>query len=566
MTALAWFGLPHDADERAVKRAYAQRLKQIRPDEDPTGFQALHERYKAALQIVRTRDAAMPRVVVDVSMLPTTASVPMPRAATTEASPPAMPPQETGSGDREAESARQESIAFPFEPPAVRIPWNSEPTRETRAPGANSTEPDPAAWHTVRLSWNIDPTGETLVPAPARADAVAPEWDFEAFRAEFLVRAQHRDRGALRAWLEAYPPFWSLHLKHEAGMRLLESLLDDEFRSDEIGVDLDSFDTALAFFDLDNVRSQRDAVRVEDQRRTLHLRQLLSSSRRSLLASQYLPVAEGTVKPRLPAYLLVRPFAWWRILSLCIVPGLPTRLSQGLDRLGGRRVARLIPPLDARQVVFWHAAADQMRVSRARLIVVAARAAAVFLLCVVVLALATALDTSVQGRAAVDRVLVGAGSSARFVAAGLALWAIVVAWRALAQWQAGPDTDFRTGAEKWRLLFLPVLSTVSLVAGLLSSAFAPTLSGGPALLGAALCLLAIKRYRRRAECESLTGNLWNNTGFYGVLMCTVAGYGFTSTVLFLPDLARLATWISAMATFAAWVLDLVVQRRRRRAH
>lgn len=49
MDALSWFGLSTDASEREVKRAYARRLKETRPDEDPAAFQELHERYQQAL-------------------------------------------------------------------------------------------------------------------------------------------------------------------------------------------------------------------------------------------------------------------------------------------------------------------------------------------------------------------------------------------------------------------------------------------------------------------------------------------------------------------------------------
>jgi hypothetical protein len=51
--ALAWFGLPHDADEQALKRAYAKRLKTARPDEDPAAFQELRSHYDAALEWCR---------------------------------------------------------------------------------------------------------------------------------------------------------------------------------------------------------------------------------------------------------------------------------------------------------------------------------------------------------------------------------------------------------------------------------------------------------------------------------------------------------------------------------
>lgn len=49
------FGLPHDADERALKRAYAQRLRVTRPDEDPQGFQQLHAQYERALAYCRAQ-------------------------------------------------------------------------------------------------------------------------------------------------------------------------------------------------------------------------------------------------------------------------------------------------------------------------------------------------------------------------------------------------------------------------------------------------------------------------------------------------------------------------------
>ncbi|GLK57071.1 tetratricopeptide (TPR) repeat protein [Methylopila capsulata] len=55
MNPLVALGLPLDADERAVKRAYAQRLKSTRPDDDPRAFQDLRELYEAALACVRSR-------------------------------------------------------------------------------------------------------------------------------------------------------------------------------------------------------------------------------------------------------------------------------------------------------------------------------------------------------------------------------------------------------------------------------------------------------------------------------------------------------------------------------
>jgi len=53
--AFSLLGLPPDADERAIKRAYARLLKTTRPDEDPAGFQHLNQAYQRALEELRKR-------------------------------------------------------------------------------------------------------------------------------------------------------------------------------------------------------------------------------------------------------------------------------------------------------------------------------------------------------------------------------------------------------------------------------------------------------------------------------------------------------------------------------
>lgn len=53
MSPLEALGLDETADERDVKRAYAQRLKTARPDVDPQAFQQLHEAYQSALAYLR---------------------------------------------------------------------------------------------------------------------------------------------------------------------------------------------------------------------------------------------------------------------------------------------------------------------------------------------------------------------------------------------------------------------------------------------------------------------------------------------------------------------------------
>lgn len=50
MSPFEFLGIGPDVDERAIKRAYAGKLRQYRPEEDPEGFQQLHAAYRIALQ------------------------------------------------------------------------------------------------------------------------------------------------------------------------------------------------------------------------------------------------------------------------------------------------------------------------------------------------------------------------------------------------------------------------------------------------------------------------------------------------------------------------------------
>lgn len=96
MSPFAWLGLDEGADERAVKRAYAARLRVTRPEDDPQGFQALHAAYQAALAGCRRRQEAVVAAGEPIEPLPLPQPSPTriepPTRTEPVAPPPAVPP------------------------------------------------------------------------------------------------------------------------------------------------------------------------------------------------------------------------------------------------------------------------------------------------------------------------------------------------------------------------------------------------------------------------------------------------------------------------------------------
>ncbi len=102
MTYWKILGLDETADLRAIKRAYATKLKTNKPDEDPEGFKALHAAYKSATLYAKhnhaseTQDAAtsqqapQPDVASDEPRVMVDATLPLTAIAEDKASPDKM--------------------------------------------------------------------------------------------------------------------------------------------------------------------------------------------------------------------------------------------------------------------------------------------------------------------------------------------------------------------------------------------------------------------------------------------------------------------------------------------
>jgi len=201
---LDWFGLPPQADEREIKRAYAKRLKAVRPDVDPAGFQELHEMYRRALAW-RAHAATVVMATADED-------------------------EDTGQPEDAEETAARAPVA------------------ETPAP---APAPDPhGAWHPPRFEQ--PPAG----PAPA-----PPRFDLQAFIEAYMKVAPLGQSGQLKSWLHEQPALWSLQTKQNAGRALIQRLLGEV-----PPIDAASMDATLDFFDLDHTQSGIDALHLHQLR------------------------------------------------------------------------------------------------------------------------------------------------------------------------------------------------------------------------------------------------------------------------------------------------------------
>ena len=405
MWALDILGLGGDADEREIKRAYARQLKQTRPDEDPEGFQRLHDAYRCALEHVHDRawrddhgDAAATAPLADA------------REAT--------PVEEVASPQAHCESsASPDSGALPIELDA--------------------------ALHAA----------DTAV----EDDAL----DLPAFLDECIAHLSQDDPATLRQWLQSQPALWSLQMKPHIGRWLLQAL-------DERGtaVHSENFDVMLRFFDMDHVLSGVDPWFLQSLGARLRLRHELAPGYERDLGNRIAagtPVHERFELVRRAMEQLRRPFSWDNALWFALPYGRASQMRRLVWNLDDGRIDHLGDAIDLRQAQFWLDAGDTSRMSTPRRAVAMARCAAV-IWAVGLVALAVRFliaDLTPDQRiaeAAQAAMLLFGGPLAAY-----ALWESWIAVRAHIRWQCAPEGE----DVRWptlRLFWVPLLATLAMIA------------------------------------------------------------------------------------------------------
>lgn len=215
MNPFEYLGLTDEATPREVKRAYAVRLKQCRPDEDAKGFQQLHEAYAAALahaQWRAEREAQAPeRPNFDaVNRAPTVPIQLLVRGPELiDPGPPSdVQPAEVAPADL--------SPVNPFAPP-LRVP--SRPLEALR-------------W-TLPADWSTPSVAQphTLPNTEGDAEEDPEEW-IEAIVS--MARTPGIDAEQLRDWLDRQPALESLSLKDHVGAGLFDALEESNLPSEAV--------------------------------------------------------------------------------------------------------------------------------------------------------------------------------------------------------------------------------------------------------------------------------------------------------------------------------------------
>lgn len=210
-------GIAADADERAIKRAYAAKLRTTRPDEDPSGFQRLNEAYQAArswaAKALRETDLRS-----DIGAC-----------------------EDDGRDDEPVKDRQSHVRLGERATPDHSMPDSSTPDRIV---GADAPMPP--------------------VPATAsieRGDDVEPAWFIDTC----IEIASKESTTSLREWLSRQPILWSLARKAELGHKLLH-VLEDTLPP----VSRENFDLIAEFFGYNDLQSSHDALEMILLRTALH--------------------------------------------------------------------------------------------------------------------------------------------------------------------------------------------------------------------------------------------------------------------------------------------------------
>ncbi|MDR7192005.1 J domain-containing protein [Luteimonas terrae] len=513
--ALDWLQLPHDADERTIKRAYAGRLKTTRPDTDPDGFQQLHEAYQAALAWSRHRDAFA--YVEDTD-----------DDAGGHDDAPAPSEDDIPDGAYRTVLTLDELLAATGAP-STAMPLQDIDGADLRdADDHDARAPNPPAADTRPA--HAEP------PLPHEDPAADLEIDIDALCAAIIEQACASHERSLLAWLHQRHELWSLQVKPRVGAYLIATL-----HAQVPPIGRDAFNALLDFFGLDQVGAGHDAYALQVLGERMQLAWELVPGRADVLARRTTAttnerVTERDVRRMLD--VLRSPYNVWAALFRSVVPKETSRFRAFLQTLG-YGLHPLPDDIDRDQVAFWSQVSDTQRMTRPRayaaLMRCAVYGAALTLLAVLLSVLVEWLSNGRRslGLEALD---VFAASSLGLAA----LWWARIGFQIYLRWQGAPE-GAATFAPRVRLLWVPILAVSALI---VLHAFGAKDPG--TLLAVAAAFTALARFLRRRP---------GTTRFHGGVIA--GAFLFLKAMMTTVPTGEFAV---ASALFL-WTIDLWLHRR-----
>lgn len=503
--ALRELGLGPDADERAVKRAYAARLKTTRPDSDPEGFQALNAAYQEALAWVQARSdaGASPTIVVSTPETHTDAPADdLPSGAVTQVL---------------SADALFEML-----------------DRTTTKPDDNGNDPFDAAERDM-----------PAIAADGPAEPLSSEtihFDLDTFFSDCIASATVGRDGELLDWLNAQPILWSLQHKAQIAQWLLGHLQEQR-----PAIEARRFDVLADFFGLVDIHSGYDAYFIQRLRYRMHLAWEIQTEQLPALAQRCQPdgssFAANLRQSQRILKQLRRPLNIAQALYAGLMPMYPSAVRKFLYRLDFGNLDDLPEPIDTQQIAFWDAAGDRSRLSVPRLQIGAAR-------CVVypALALLVVLLLKMMAPEVELHVLMAIKTSAIVFISMFAVWLAWIGGQACLQWQSLRDDEVERFGRLHRVL-IPMLALPALaLEWILDWDIAA------AAVSLSLLVLAWQRYRHR------------NGALFGFVPRRPIWFALGIALLLGPGLALLGSEPHAViggicaATLALWAADLYKQR------
>ena len=422
-------GLPSDADERAIKRAYAAKLRITRPDVDPEGFQQLNEAYQAALALLQHR-LAREAVTTDESVADSAEDVP---------------------GESRASVATD--LAAPQE----------DADHDIAEAGTSGTIDGESGHEDAEDA----PQGEAIT--------------LDQFLDQCLGAASDGDPRVLEHWLRSQPVLWSLEHKAMIGHWLLR-LMDAR----QPPMTERNFDMLAEFFGYNDLHAGYDPLALQRLRaRLIESWRELQAQRRwqrptgeSLPSSAYsfASIAQGPASnEQAPsqgaqrdeqAELLRRKQAWRQRLvdqfaHLIDAPNRLRDLRLVINPLHAPAVKRFLMrnpfgglndlPSDIRrdQIAFWLSMADDRRWPLQRIKVALLRSAAFTLPTLPIILMVNVIDASSDGPQASAMIAATIATALQVFVALMACWFGIAVFKAWLYWQAGHAADTLTRVAKY---------------------------------------------------------------------------------------------------------------------